>query len=395
MAHVATAARVAAATALVIAVLVVAMAGRTDVVVILAPTGDEPEALLLDDGTPAWASSRNGEVVLLAALTPTDGVIGGLVGWCADGRRFLDPHLGMSFTSDGGRYVGGVPGRLPPANRVGGLARFQVEVYDQAGHRDLVRVHEVSAHVAEAVRPGLSGEMSHGPPVTCRLPDRRLVGRDPSSLDAMADHAHLAGPLDLGRLGWHIADGWMRIGPDGETRWCQGRVDRDASCDAVPSDLALQPSASTAPVVTGLGDPLAVRVADGRIVGVAVLPSSTWVGSSLRGTRSHHVRQLGRDPSGSRLVLVGGVDEPCAGPAPAMSQAPAGAQVIYIDLDTVVDLPWAASPAALPLIGEAPVAEVVIAIDAVTCRALSITDVGPAEDHSALSSPSPSSPSPS
>lgn len=365
-------------------VVVLAVGGGGEVVVLEAPAVGVVEPVLLAGGPPAWAwTSGAGTVEVVEALTPATGPIGGVVGWCADGARFVDAHLGVSFAADGSRYVGHTRGRVPADATATGLARYGVEVARGDGSRpDLVRILDRSPGRTGAVAPPTGTGAALGTPQGCRLPDRRLDGRDPSSLIGVRDHADLAGPLDAGVDGWQIADGWVRIGPDGGARWCTGSVDRDRPCpavDGVTVDLGVSPDEAGG-AITGVGDPLAVRLHAGRVVAAAVLPSSTWVGSSLRGATAHRVRLLGMDPTGSRLLVArmqdadgGGDGDNCISPAPSMSPAPAGTAAVYVDLDTRFAVGEAATADELARIGEAPAVVVDVTVDAVTCRALLIT----------------------
>lgn len=69
-------------------------------------------AVLLDDGAPAFiVSPPGGALLAIDARAPVaTGTPGRLVGWCADGRYFLDAVDGATYDADGSRLAGAEPG---------------------------------------------------------------------------------------------------------------------------------------------------------------------------------------------------------------------------------------------------------------------------------------------
>ncbi|CAN5325028.1 hypothetical protein BH23ACT9_BH23ACT9_07710 [soil metagenome] len=357
------------------------------------PPEDHVEARLLTDGTPVWVTSDGVAVTVLEALTPSRGVVGGITGWCALGGRFVDPHLGVSFGPDGARYAGIVPGRMHRDQdlRVG-LTPRPVLLTDDVHPGAPLRVLSAAAPADGAIRPPLGSVRGLGPPAACRLPLDRERRLDATVGTGLSGHGHLASRLDPGRGGWQIADGWIEVQPDGSTRWCEGPMapppdDTADFCDdrrGVPVHLPLG-EGEAGGVVTAIGAPLAVRVTNGAVTDVAVLPSSSWHGSSLSGTRRHVLTLTGIDVDGGRLVVRHQRDLPCIGPAPRGLGSPVGSDVVYVGPDPVLrvggdgiaDLAGAAErtgladPTGRPDPGDLRDVEVVV--DDVTCRALSVT----------------------
>ncbi|MGI9015630.1 MAG: hypothetical protein ACR2HR_00750 [Euzebya sp.] len=359
----------------------------TAVVVVEAPPQDHVVPRLLTDGTPVWIStSPLGDVQILEAFAPGGGPIGGLVGWCESGLRFVDPQLGLTFGPDGRRYGGFVPGRLNPRTNVPvGLTprRTQVEGRFRAGAP--IRVLQAEDPWLGTQDPPLMGELAHGPPEACRLADRQGdLPETPALPPGLTDHAFLATDIDATTDGWQVARGWLQIHPDAGISWCPGPLrDRSATaCDGdgdgigVPVDLDLAVDELGA-VVTNIGDPLAVRLSDGQIVQAAVLPSSTWAGSSLQGSRTVRLQLLGPDPTGNRVLVTAATGVPCVSPAPQMTGAPEGTRVVYIDTDTRMDVRGTSEVEDLAELN--PPADgfaVDVVLDAITCRALAIRDPG-------------------
>ncbi len=362
--------------------------GRVQVVAI--PPQDHVEPQLLDDGTPVWVRTTGEDLVVLDALTPGAGPVGSTVGWCGTGDRWVDPHLGLTFAPDGARYSGIVPGRLQGQGGPEGLVQRPATPAGTARAGDPAQVGDPTPGPAATVDPPLGGERGHGPPPECRLAQRRLDpvadpdGPDTAALTGLADHALWTSPLDRDREGWQVADGWLQLGPGAAARWCAGPpTARTASACADDADvdvaLGLDP-ADVGPVVTVIGGPLLVRLDGGRIVAAAVLPSSTWAGSSLGGTRTVGLALLGRDRTGSRLLVRPTEADRCLSPAPLMAGAPEGTQAVYIDADTEVRLARTTTLEGLTGLGmDAPEAvegiAVDVVLDTVTCRALAIREV--------------------
>ena len=112
----------------------------------------------------------------------------------------------------------------------------------------------------------------------------------PPALNRMLDHSFQATLLRLPRDAWHITDGRLVVGRDGTTTWCrQDPATIPPTCPdeaPVPIDVMISP-ADTGGGWAVIGGPLAARVSERRVVELAVLPRSTWRGSSLRGATRH------------------------------------------------------------------------------------------------------------
>lgn len=354
--------------------------GRVSVVEV--PPADHVVPDQLEDGTPVWITRDGDRITVLEAVTPVDSPISGLVGWCGPGVRFHDPHTGLSFGPDGERYSGVVPARAAPGGEVRGLTSHSVQVGGDADVGDPVAVGDPVPAPVGTVDPPRRGELVHGPPRSCRAPDRRVGATpNPEALAGLADHSSLAQPLDPGRDGWQIAEGWLRIEADGGAGWCEGALTArgDTPCTPRPDvDVAIPvPPESAAAVTTVVGDPLAVEVDGGRIVAAAALPTSTWAGSSLQPAMTYRLAYLASDATNSRLLVHGPEPRRCVSSAPAVLGVSPDTSVVYIDVDTRVDVRSVSTVAglrglAVPTGGLG----VEVVVDGVTCRTLAVRDPG-------------------
>lgn len=352
------------------------------VVVVQVPAPGQVVVDQLLDGTPVWVSqTEDGQVTVLEALTPPAGPIRGMVGWCAQGQRFVDPHMGLTFGPEGSRYNGFVPGRAARNDQAVGLTPRTIQIAGEAEPGDPVLVAEPIEPSIETVDPPLRGELAHGPPAACRRPDRRVGGTDPASLTGLTDHSRRRRPLGTGTWGWQIADGWLQFQPSGNARWCEGALtDRvDTACvdgSAVEVTLTVPPDAA-ASIVTVIGDPLAVRVdAEGRVVEAAVLPTSTWAGSSLQPSATYRLDYLAPDAGSSRLLVRSAEPRRCVSAAPAILGVSPDTSVVYIDIDTRLNVRGATTVDALRSLGvPADGLAVDVVVDGITCRALAVRDV--------------------
>ncbi len=355
----------------------------TPVQVIEVPDRGEVVARTLPDGTPVWVvAATDGDVRVVEALTPSTGPIGGIVGWCAAGQRYVDPILGVSFAPDGTRYNGVIPGRLGRADdpRTGlRLLRFEAGGGARAG--DPLRIGDAREPSREVRDAPIRGELGNGPPLGCRLPDPD----DPETgggLSGLLHHGGLADDFDATREGWQLVRAYVQVEPDGRTRLCEQRdggfAPECADVAGARVDLGLREEAPGT-VTTRVGTPLAVRVENGTIVGVAVLPTSAWIGSSLRRTETEQLTLIGWDEVERRVLVRPSPDRsvpPCVSPAPPrLSGGNDEAFVVYLSEGADVfgsDQFFGAFST-----DSARVAlEVDVVIDRVTCRALAVREAG-------------------
>lgn len=375
-------------TALVLVVILVAVGwllrdgDDAPVVVVQVPSPGEVLDEQLDDGTPVWVSQdQDGQVAVLEALTPSTGPIGGMVGWCEDGQRFVDPHMGLTFGPNGSRYNGLVPGRASPHAPTVGLTPRTIQVAGQAQPGDPVLVAQPVPPSTDKVDPPLRGELAHGPPASCRRPERRIGGTDTASLTGLRDHARRRQPLDISVPGWQIGDGWLQFGPSGNAQWCEGSLTNRGNSTCTGGDVidvtVRVPTDAAASITTVIGDPLAVQVdEEGRIVKAAVLPTSTWAGSSLQPSATYRLDYLAPDVGSSRLLVHSADGKRCVSAAPAILGMSPDTSVIYIDVDTRLDIRGATTVDDLRRVGvPATGLAVDVVVDGITCRALAVRDV--------------------
>lgn len=364
----------------------------------LPPVGTVRPALLAD-GTPVFvAHDRPGEVRVVEALAPeTVSVsgIGELVAWCEEGRRFVAGHHGRTFAPNGDRYVGSTPGRLPvddppvPQN----LVVREWEVVDgSVGAGDPLRVGaplDPGDPPSELRRPQLdAAQSSLGPPASCQLPLPPLLTPVPGSDTPIGgrppvDHGSVAGPLDPDVDGWQIVRTDLLVTADGGAALCD--LEPAGSPRTCPTPVAVPVALGLDADDTGdgwavLSGPLALRLRNGTVVGVAAMFSTVWRGSSLRGgvayTADLEAVSVSRSVAELRTVTD---DPPCVGPGraqPGEVLPPPGVQ--YVDEDTEVDLLGLTDASQVETIlsedrSVAPVRVDVVA-DSGTCRALRIVE---------------------
>jgi hypothetical protein len=275
--------------------------------VLEVPDLDTVRADRLSTGTPVFAvatrvADGGGPAldVIQAFVPEVEGPVTALVGWCEAAGVFVDPHHGPVYDVRGRRLPTTLFGRSRQDGRrltaLDDLIHRTSEALPGQGDRaGVARVGGVQRLQPWQLRdrPDLSPVT---PPRRCRVPDAppaAPAAGSPTGSEAAApqvtDHAFLAARVDPERGGWQITDGWLVVQPDGRARWCDEAPGPlpDARCGEPREDVPV--GFSFAPAEVGgagavLGGPLAVRFADGAVARVAVLPRSTWVGSSLRGT---------------------------------------------------------------------------------------------------------------
>ncbi|HUG86468.1 MAG TPA: hypothetical protein VMM13_18015 [Euzebya sp.] len=393
-------------TAAVAVLVIVVLAARTtddaavtDVLAI--PEPGSVRADRLDNGTPVFtvqapSTTPDGAMtidVIQAFTTEVEGPITGLVGWCAAAQQFTQPHLGPLYDVRGRRLPSSTEGRVPAAQlfddhtALDDLVQREVtriDGRDQAEDPIIVGGIQLLQDFQVAQRPAMSPAV---PPTRCRLPDQPFVdgadgpsepsaGTDASSgarRPRLLDHGFLAGPVDPGATGWQITTGWLLVQPDGQTIWCDEPPDRDGNkCPRPRADIAVGFSfdaRQTGGIATVIGSPLAVRLHDGVVRRAAVLPASTWHGSSLRGTEVLRgvglaLEEVGTQGTERRLALAGARYAQEEGGACLRRwpvRSPGGTVNLPVTADTI-------------LRGLADRQEVVV--DAVTCRALLVSDIG-------------------
>lgn len=278
----------AAAVAIVIVRLLLPGEGAD---VIALPPEDSVEAAVLADGTPVWVVRGAGEDLrVIQALAPeTVSGVGELVAWCSAGDRFVAGHHGRSFAPDGRRYTGASPSGLPTDHDVAPADLIThgwtvVEGETEAG--DPLRVGRADPvnHPDELLRPALRGALDGlGPPAGCRKDP--VVDTPIPSGPAPLDHTGFLTALDRHRDGWQIVEGHVLVQPDGAAVWCRDTpTGSPPGCrpdTSVVMDLGVD-ERDTGGVSTMLDGPLAVRLADGTIVQVAVMYGARWRGGPLR-----------------------------------------------------------------------------------------------------------------
>ncbi len=349
-------------------------------------------AALLDDGTPVFLSHLPDDSVhVVEAFTPEAvGPIGGFVGWCPAAEQFVDPHHGSLYDQRGQRQTVSVPGRVPTGELLdptsdpsGDLVRRAFERLAGRGDAEdpiLVQQAESEEVLAREPLPSLAGEASTGPPASCRVPANPVIPRESNGIitrNRLLDHAFLATTLSLPRDRWQITDGWVLIEADGTMEWCRVEpTGHTPTCsDPGPVPLAVE----VTPDQTGgswaiIGGPIAARVADGVVVELAVLPRSTWRGSSLQGTVSWSGRMRSLDARNGQMVLepIGDLPDTCV--REGRDAEGTAVAVQYLDADTRVDVEGTLDTVELAErdLEEAP--EVDLLVDRATCRALRVTD---------------------
>ena len=375
--------------------LLFAVDAPTDV--LLLPEAGTVRAAKLDDGTPVFASHLADDTVhVVEAFGTVDGPIGSIVGWCPSARQFVDPHLGALYDPAGLRYPGAIDGRAPTdlaaledPTADDDLTRREFDRIEGRGDaEDPIRIGEPVAAGAERGTPSspLAGGQPLGTPSSCRVEPEPLVppvDTPPPASNRMLDHSFQAVLLRLPRDGWHITDGWLVVDRDGSTTWCRqdpGTIPPVCPDVApVPIDVAISP-ADTGGGWAVIGGPLAARVSERRVVELAVLPRSTWRGSSLRGATTHEVvlRHVWDRRGELEVALPEDVESlpACMEPRIGADGGPLLGRVeIAADTQFEVDgetdpLVLATSPADDPM--DVPVE---LLLDDVTCRALLVRSV--------------------
>ena len=359
--------------------------------VLLLPEAGTVRAAQLDDGTPVFASHLADDTVhVVEAFGTVDGPIGSLVGWCPAARQFVDPHLGALYDPAGLRYSAAIDGRAPadlvaldaPTHDDDLTSREFERIEGRGDAEDPLRIEEQvePTDTRGAASSPLAGGRPLGTPTSCRVEPEPLVpplDAAPPAVNRMLDHSFQATLLRLPRDGWHITDGWLVVGRDGTTTWC--RQDPATIPPTCPDEAPVPIDVTISPADTGggwavIGGPLAARVSDRRVVELAVLPRSTWRGSSLRGATRHEavLRHVWDRRGEVELELPADVQEvPSCMDGDDASRSPLVARVeIAADTQFEVDgetdpLTLATSPADDPM-----AVPVEVLVDDVTCRAL-------------------------
>jgi hypothetical protein len=355
-----------------------------------------PEATVVADrlgnGTPVFVVHSPGGPdgaplvdVIQAFTTEVDGPVTELVGWCGRAQLFVAGHHGPLYDVRGRRLASAVSGRLPAAVTLQGrtalddlIHRRSSAIADRLAEGQPLRVDGIQP-LQPWQGPDRPPPGNRVPPDACRLPAPVGASDEPAAAPRVIHHGFLAGRLDPGAAGWQITDGWLHVSADGTASWCDDEP-VGTTCEAPRPDVVVDLGLTAADVGadTVLGGPLAVRMGDGAVQRVAVLPTSTWVGSSLRGTRTHGGVLTGApaaDRPELRLLAVG-YDDGC--PRTWVSTTSAGGRVTRVPLDPAVhvDVDGVTDPEALVDgvrdVGVDVAVEVVV--DAVTCRALAVTD---------------------
>lgn len=388
---------VAVLAVLVLGRLAFAVDAPTDVLEL--PEEGMVRAAQLDDGTPVFlVHGEDDSVHVVEAFTRRTGSpIGGLVGWCPLAEQFVDPHHGPLYDPRGQRYEVSVPGRVPTSELVvedprpdHDLVRRTFERLEGRGDNpDPLLVGEALSEeeLARNPLPRLSGNRSLGPPESCRTSRKPL---DPGTgtqtvlpRNRILDHSFQATTIRLPRDRWQIADGYVMVDAQARTTWCRVAPEGSPpSCPdegPVPLDLGLSPEDLGGGWAV-IGGPVAARVSDGVVVEIAVLPRSAWRGSSLRGGHTYRARLLDIDVRRNAIVLDGlEGTEPgrCLGTESAPSGSEDEVAVQFVDADTLFDVDGQTDPLVLAdLPRERLQVQVEVVADLVTCRALSVTQVG-------------------
>lgn len=386
--------RIVAVAAVLAAVVVAARSAEratvTDVVTI--PDQRTVRADRLGNGTPVFVVHTTAEPpagepaidVIQAFTTEVEGPVTGLVGWCAASGQFVDPHHGALYDFRGRRFPSSLRGRRPQG------ATANVTALDDLVHRVakpvagrtepddpvvVTGIQELQPWQVER-RPRLRQTV---PPIHCRLPVDPVTP-PPTVTDRrrMVDHSFLAAPIAADTEGWQITDGWIVISGKGQVDWCDAEPN-DASPPACPEprqDIRLgfdiSPSAAGG-VSTVIGGPLAVRADQGTVRRVAVLPTSTWRGSSLRGTERYTGRYLSLHPARGVMHLKGLRPSPgghCEAAFPRSPLEDSTGTAVPVSGQTRVELDLDGRPDGTTV---RPRVEVVV--DTVTCDALVVRDL--------------------
>ncbi|CAN5324980.1 hypothetical protein BH23ACT9_BH23ACT9_07700 [soil metagenome] len=355
----------------------------------------------LENGTPVFvvhaAGDRPGDPavidVIQAFTTEVTGPVTGLVGWCAASRQFVAAHHGALYDRRGRRMPATLRGRsASPAEGVNALAdlihRQSQPVDGRTEPEDPILVGGVERLRPWQVqdRPGLAPTV---PPARCRLQDDPVVGTDAGdSFHRLVDHSFLAGPLDPAVDGWQMTEGWLLITPDGRGTWCEAAPlpGPPATCSQPRADVrigfAVDPQ-DVGGVAVVIGGPLAARLQGGVVQRVAVTIRSTWIGSSLQGTERYQGAFATLDADRGMVVVRSAEGTPvrseagtCRAAFPSVWTPEGVALGIQVSGGTTFQVDGTTDPAdlaALPTyIDDGPPVEVVV--DAVTCRALAVTD---------------------
>lgn len=396
--------------AVVVVLALVVLAARTaddatvtDVLAI--PEFETVRADRLTNGTPVFIVHTPAEGpgqppvidVIQAFATEVEGPVTGLVGWCAAGGQFIDPHHGSLYDNRGRRLPSSLQGRTP---QTAGYATHTA--LDDLVHRSADPIEGRSDPGDPVVVTGIQSLQpwqvqqrpllqSALPPATCRLPQSPVLP-DPNAdppYRQVIDHSFLAGPIKPETDGWQITDGWLIIDVDGSGRWCAVEPTVHASPRCPDGEGLVDVGfvvdvADVGGVAAVIGGPLAVRLQGGVVERVATMPDSTWRGSSLQGTDRVTGSFVSLDNARAEVHIVVGDQDPeplCVDTYRSVPLANDSATAVPVNGDTQFELVgsevdllasdrWVAARS--DAARQRPAAEVII--DRTTCRALVVRD---------------------
>lgn len=335
--------------------------------------------------------------VIQAFATEVEGPVASLVGWCAAGGQFVDPHHGSLYDNRGRRLPSSLRGRTSATTGYTNhtalddlVHRVAEPIEGRSDPDDPVVVTGIQSLQPWQVqdRPVLGSAL---PPATCRLPQSPVLPEpdaDPPYRQVI-DHSFLAGPIQPQIDGWQITDGWIVIDLEGRGHWCavEPTTQSPPRCpegEGVVDVGFVVDVDDVGGVAATIGGPVAVRLHDGVIQRAATMPDTTWRGSSLGGTERYRGVVMALDSARAEVhIVVGEQDaEPvCLDAYRSVPVAGESARAIPVSGDTQFDLlgsdtdpltsdRWVATRSDA---GSQPIAAELV-VDRATCMALVVRD---------------------